>query len=33
MDRNEIGRELRTRVEARHSAEHWADALLAVVER
>ena len=28
-DRNALGRELRARVEARHSVEHWADEVLA----
>jgi glycosyltransferase involved in cell wall biosynthesis len=32
-DRNALGRELRARVEARHSAGRWADALLAVARR
>ena len=27
-DRNALGRELRARVEARHSVEHWADEVL-----
>ncbi len=30
VDRNALGRELRARVEARHSAGHWADRLLEV---
>jgi glycosyltransferase involved in cell wall biosynthesis len=29
-DRTELGRELRARVEQRHSVEHWADAVIAV---
>jgi glycosyltransferase involved in cell wall biosynthesis len=33
MDRNAIGRHLRTRVVARHSAGHWADRVLEVAER
>jgi glycosyltransferase involved in cell wall biosynthesis len=33
VDRNELGRDLRVRVEARHSAVHWAKALLDVAER
>ena len=32
-DRAALGRELRARVEARHSVEHWADAVLAVASR
>jgi glycosyltransferase involved in cell wall biosynthesis len=32
IDRNALGLELRARVEARHSAAHWARALLAVAE-
>lgn len=32
VDRNELGRELRVRVEERHSARHWARALLDVAE-
>lgn len=32
-DRNAIGRELRARVEQRHSVEHWADQVLAVAQR
>jgi glycosyltransferase involved in cell wall biosynthesis len=33
VDRNDVGRELRVRVEGRHSAGHWADEVLAVAER
>jgi glycosyltransferase involved in cell wall biosynthesis len=33
VDRNALGRELRTRVEQRHSVEHWADEVLAVTRR
>jgi glycosyltransferase involved in cell wall biosynthesis len=33
MDRNSIGRELRERVVARHSAGHWADRVLEVAQR
>ena len=33
MDRNALGRELRERVVARHSAGHWADRVLEVAER
>ena len=33
MDRNALGRELRARVEARHSAGHWADRVLEVAAR
>lgn len=32
-DRNALGRELRARVERRHSVEHWADEVLAVATR
>ena len=32
-DRNAIGRELRARVEQRHSVEHWADAVVEAVAR
>ena len=32
-DRNELGRELRARVERRHSVEHWADAVIAAAGR
>jgi glycosyltransferase involved in cell wall biosynthesis len=32
-DRNALGRELRARVEARHSAAHWAEALLEAARR
>ena len=32
VDRNELGRELRARVEAQHSVRHWARALLEVAE-
>jgi glycosyltransferase involved in cell wall biosynthesis len=33
VDRNALGAELRRRVEARHSAEHWADGLLEAARR
>ena len=33
VDRNALGRELRARVEARHSVEHWADEVLEVARR
>ncbi len=33
LDRNALGRELRARVEERHSVRHWAEALLEVAER
>jgi glycosyltransferase involved in cell wall biosynthesis len=33
VDRNELGRALRAKVEARHSVEHWADEVLAVASR
>jgi glycosyltransferase involved in cell wall biosynthesis len=33
VDRNALGRELRARVEARHSVEHWADGVLRAAER
>ncbi len=33
VDRNALGHELRARVEARHSVEHWADEVLAVAAR
>ena len=33
VDRNALGRELRARVEARHSVDHWADEVLAVASR
>jgi glycosyltransferase involved in cell wall biosynthesis len=33
MDRNALGHELRARVEARHSAGHWADGVLGVARR
>jgi hypothetical protein len=33
MDRNALGRELRGRVEDRHSAGHWADGVLEVAGR
>ena len=33
MDRNALGRGLRERVVARHSAGHWADRVLEVAER
>ncbi len=32
LDRNALGRQLRARVEARHSVEHWADGLLEAAE-
>jgi hypothetical protein len=32
-ERNALGRELRARVEERHSAGHWADEVLAVARR
>ena len=32
-DRDAIGRELRARVEERHSVGHWADAVLEVAQR
>ncbi|HWB22148.1 MAG TPA: glycosyltransferase family 4 protein [Gaiellaceae bacterium] len=33
LDRNELGRELRAKVAARHSVEHWADEVLEVATR
>jgi len=33
VDRNALGRELRARVELRHSVDHWADAVLEVIGR
>jgi len=33
MDRNAIGRELRERVVARHSAGHWADGVIEAAGR
>ena len=33
VDRNALGRELRARVEQRHSVDHWADAVLGVMGR
>ena len=33
VDRNEIGRGLRAKVEERHSVEHWADRVLEVARR
>ena len=33
LDRNALGRELRARVEARHSVEHWAEGVLEAAER
>jgi glycosyltransferase involved in cell wall biosynthesis len=33
LDRNALGRELRDRVEAHHSVEHWAEGLLEAAER
>jgi hypothetical protein len=33
MDRSALGRYLRTRVVARHSAGHWADRVIEVAER
>jgi glycosyltransferase involved in cell wall biosynthesis len=32
-DRNALGSELRAKVEARHSVDHWADAVLEVARR
>jgi glycosyltransferase involved in cell wall biosynthesis len=33
VDRNALGHELRTRVEARHSVDHWADGVLSAARR